>query len=201
MITMNQTKQLLNGGGNVVDADGKKIGSIGQVFADHQTGRPEWVTVTTGRFGGGQSFVPLRDADAAGGDLRVPYSEEKVQGAPRISDSDAHLSEEEEGTLYAYYGESGAEYDTSYGVVDSDAREHEEHYDAVHGGSVTNGEARGGGEQYDAVHGGSDSAALGSEEQRQVGAWTYETGRTRLRRYVVTGEATSTGGKPIPERH
>lgn len=118
MITTDQTQQLLTGGGNVVDNDGSKIGSIGQVYLDDQSGEPEWVTVKTGMFGGGESFVPLREATIDGNDLRVPYDKDKVKGAPRVADADSHLSETEENELYAYYGADGADYDTSYDRTD-----------------------------------------------------------------------------------
>ena len=123
MLDNDKAQHLLTGGGNVIDNDGDKIGSIGQIFLDDESGRPEWVTVKTGLFGGGESFVPLRDAEVAGDDLRVPYEKATVKDAPRISDSDGHLSEDEEETLYRYYGTEGADYDTTYAHdVDSTTR-------------------------------------------------------------------------------
>ena len=38
-------------GRTAVDPDGSKIGEIGQIYLDEQTGQPLWVTVTTGMFG------------------------------------------------------------------------------------------------------------------------------------------------------
>src|SRR5215210_1708417 len=104
MITTEETQQMLTGGGKVLAGDGDKIGSIGQVFLDDQSGQPEWITAKTGMFGGGESFVPLRDAEVSGDDIRVPYDKDKVKDAPRISDADSHLDEQEEATLYEYYG-------------------------------------------------------------------------------------------------
>ena len=49
----------------------------------------------TGLFGGGESFVPLRSSEVSGNDVRVPFDKDKVKDAPRISDSDGRLSEEE----------------------------------------------------------------------------------------------------------
>ena len=172
MITTDQSQQLLSNGGNVVDNDGNKIGNIGQVFLDDQTGQPEWVTTKTGMFGGGESFVPLRHAELTGDDLRVPYDKDKVKDAPRISDSEGHLSEEEEGTLYSYYGENGVDYDSSYDTSsDSDASG-----DVGHDTSSPN----------------TDSAGTRSEEQLNVGTETRETGRARLRKYIVTENVTTT---------
>jgi uncharacterized protein (TIGR02271 family) len=185
MLSTDQAQQLLGGGGNVVDNDGDKIGSIGQIFLDDQTGRPEWVTVKTGMFGGGESFVPLRDSEVTGGDVRVPFGKDKVKDAPRISDSDGHLSEEEEGTLYRYYG-MGADYDASYDTTDTTT-------DTTTGTTTGYADAdRATGAGHDTSGPDTDSAMTRSEEQVRVGTETRETGRARLRKYVVTENVTQT---------
>ncbi len=185
MLTTDQAQQLLTGGGNVVDHDGDKIGSIGQVFLDDRTGNPEWVTVKTGLFGGGESFVPLRDGDVTGHDLRVPYDKDKVKDAPRISDADGHLSEDEESTLYAHYGI--ADDDASY-AGDVDTRRGDDAYT----GEV---DTRGAG--HDTSGPDTDSAMTRSEEQVRVGTESREAGRVRLRKYVVTENVTQT----VPVSH
>ena len=172
MISNEQAQQLLTGGGNVVDNDGDKIGSIGQVFLDDRSGRPEWVTVKTGLFGGGESFVPLRESEIVGDDVRVPYDKDKVKDAPRIADADGHLSEDEEDTLYAYYGITGA--DSTVGGVDTDTR------------TATPGAG------HDTSGPDTDSTMTRSEEQVRVGTETREAGRVRLRKYVVTENVTQT---------
>ena len=88
---------------DVVDVNGNKIGSIGQVYLDDQTGQPSWVTVKTGWFGLKETFVPLEQAVVTEGTITVPYTEEKVKDAPRV-DPDKHLDADEEAQLYAYYG-------------------------------------------------------------------------------------------------
>jgi len=179
MISTDQAQQLLSNGGNVVDNDGNKIGSIGQVFLDDQTGQPEWVTTKTGMFGGGESFVPLRQAELTGDDLRVPYDKDKVKDAPRISDSEGHLSEEEEGTLYSYYGENGADYDTSHDTSSDSVTSEGEYRDPDAGGNDVSGPETG-------------AAMTRSEEQLSVGTETRETGRAKLRKYIVTENVTTT---------
>lgn len=87
----------------VVDIDGNKIGSIGQVYLDDQTGQPSWVTVKTGWFGLKETFVPLDRAEITSGQIKVPFSEEQVKEAPRV-DPDKHLDADEEAELYEYYG-------------------------------------------------------------------------------------------------
>jgi hypothetical protein len=68
------TEQQLNAviGSTAVGPDGK-LGTVGEVYLDDETGRPEWATVRTGMFGTKESFVPLAQADMTGDDLRVPY--------------------------------------------------------------------------------------------------------------------------------
>lgn len=170
MLTTDQAHQLLSRGGNVLDNDGKKIGSIGQVFLDDQSGRPEWVTSKTGMFGGAESFVPIRDAQIDGDDLRVPYAKDKVKDAPRISDSDGRLSPDEEETLYRYYGIEG-DASSEHPAADADR------VDTV--GDDASGPA-------------TDTAMTRSEEQLHVGTETREAGRARLRKYIVTENVTTT---------
>ena len=57
MTNPNDVQQMI--GRTAVDSDGTKIGKIGQVYVDDQTGQPVWATVTTGMFGSRQSFAPL----------------------------------------------------------------------------------------------------------------------------------------------
>ena len=60
-------------GSNVVDSDGDKIGKIEEIYMDAETGKPEWLAVTTGLFGSKVSFIPIAEASDSGGDVRVPY--------------------------------------------------------------------------------------------------------------------------------
>ena len=47
--------------GKVTNTAGDTLGSVGQIYADDQTGEPTWVTVKTGLFGTSESFVPFWD--------------------------------------------------------------------------------------------------------------------------------------------
>jgi uncharacterized protein (TIGR02271 family) len=170
MLNTEQAQQLLSGGGNVLDKHGDKVGSVGQVFLDDESGQPEWITVKTGFFGSGESFVPLRQAEVEGNDVRVPFDKDTVKDAPRISDEDGHLSEEEEETLYDYYGYMSA----------SNAERHDASGDED------------GTEGRDSSDPTGDSAMTRSEEQLHVGTETTQAGRARLRKYVVTENVTQT---------
>ncbi|MFD0341085.1 PRC and DUF2382 domain-containing protein [Streptomyces sp. NPDC127117] len=87
----------------VYDTDGEKVGSVGRVYVDDNTGRPDWITVKTGLFGMKESFVPLAGARRVGSDLHISHPKERVKDAPRV-DADAHLSVAEEEELYKHYG-------------------------------------------------------------------------------------------------
>lgn len=173
------------------DADGEKIGSIGQVYRDDATGRPEWVTVKTGWFGMKESFVPLAGARSDGEGLHVPHAKDVVKDAPRV-DADQHLDSDEEHRLYRHYGLSPA---------------------ASHGNGNGNGKAKGNGKAHrtsvdapgiatgtyvdDRGEGRGKDELVRSEERLRVGTTNEEVGRARLKKVVVTENVTTT----VPVSH
>ena len=44
-------------GRNAVDPQGNKIGSVGQVYLNDETGQPDWITVNAGLFGMKENFA------------------------------------------------------------------------------------------------------------------------------------------------
>jgi uncharacterized protein (TIGR02271 family) len=181
MISTAEVQDLLTNGGTVVDGDGNKIGSIGQVFLDDETSQPEWVTVKTGMFGGAESFIPLADASAAGNEIRVPFQKSKVKDAPRVDDSEGHLDKDEEAELYRYYGLDYSEGRSDSGLPEGDANG-DPSVPPV--GRDTSGPT-------------TDDAMTRSEEQLHVGKERVSTGKARLRKYVVTENVTQT----VPVSH
>ena len=192
--------------GNVVSASGDKIGSVGQVYLDDQTGEPTFVTANTGLFGMSQSFVPLQGARVQDGDLVVDYDKETVKDAPRIDD-DGSLSPEEEDQLYSYYGLGGTGtttdgYDTRTATdanYDADSRTDADTRtttDTGYDAGADESTSRTDDDTYrDADRDKTDSddnAMTLSEERLNVGTQTQETGRARLRKYVVTENVTQT---------
>jgi uncharacterized protein (TIGR02271 family) len=152
----------------VIEANGNKIGGVGQIYLDDQTGEPNWVTVKTGLFGTSESFVPLSGASLSGSDIVV--TKDTIKDAPRV-DPDGRLTPEEEESLYAYYrlggiGNRGADYNQ---YTDREPTE----------GRDTSGPT-------------TDDAMTLSEERLRVGTQTREAGRARLRKYVVTENVTQT---------
>jgi uncharacterized protein (TIGR02271 family) len=169
-------------GTNAVDSDGSKLGKIGQVYLDDQTGRPEWATVSTGLFGTQESFVPLAQAEITDDSLRVPYDKARIKDAPRVDAEQGHLSPDEEAELYRYYG-----------VTDGDAGRTET-TDTAAGRTDT---ARHGTVGHDTSGPTTDSAMTRSEEQLRVGTRQAEVGKARLRKYVVEEQVTQS----VPVSH
>ncbi|MCW2762127.1 MAG: PRC-barrel domain protein [Marmoricola sp.] len=145
--------------------DGEKIGKVGQVFLDDQSGRPEFLTVNTGLFGTSESFVPVEGASVDGDDVTVPFGKDKVKNAPRVDLDDGHLEESDEQRLYEYYNSGYGE----TGVSRGDASE----------GHDTSGPT-------------TDEAMTRSEEHLDVGTTSQAAGRARLRKYVTTENETVT---------
>jgi uncharacterized protein (TIGR02271 family) len=196
MITQENIDTILSRGGNVIGSDGDKIGSIGQIYLDDQTGEPSWVTAKTGLFGTSESFVPLQGADVEGHDVRVPYTKAQVKDAPRI-ESDGNLSPEEEDRLYRHYelGGTGGYTETSgttTGVADTGTRRDNDFVDTDRRDTDYVETGRRDTVGHDTSGPTTDDAMTLSEEQLRVGTERREAGRVRLRKYIVTENVTKT---------
>ena len=175
MISSDQLTSLMDA--DVVGSNGDKIGGVGQVYLDDESGQPAWVTVKTGLFGTNETFVPLADASLEGDVIRVPFDKDRVKGAPNMS-PDGSLSRDEEAELYTYYGVGG--YTTDY--VDTTTTTG--YTDTAVDTDTTVG--------YDTSGPTTDDAMTRSEERLDVGVQRQEAGRARLRKYVVTEQQTVT---------
>ncbi|MEP6851608.1 MAG: PRC and DUF2382 domain-containing protein [bacterium] len=181
-------------GRNVVGSDGDKIGKIGQVYLNDQSGEPEWVTVSTGLFGTKESFVPLQGASATGDDIAVSVSKDVVKGAPNV-DSDGHTDEGEQQALYDYYaghlGSSG--YASSAGSAGYTTGSADGGADlGADGGADGGADYERGTVGHDTSGPTTDDAMTRSEERLRVGTEQVEAGRARLRKYIVTENVTQT---------
>ncbi|WP_100839156.1 PRC-barrel domain-containing protein [Kitasatospora fiedleri] len=88
---------------DVVDQDGKKIGSLENVYVDTATDAPSFATVTVGLPGRHRLvFVPITDAVAGPDYLRVPFGRGDVKNAPSIGTDDV-LTAEQEPEVFAHY--------------------------------------------------------------------------------------------------
>ncbi|MCU8589867.1 MULTISPECIES: PRC and DUF2382 domain-containing protein [Streptomyces] len=193
----------------VYDGDGNKIGDAKHVFFDDMTGRPEWVSVKTGMLGSSESFVPVRDAALVQDHLEVPYGKDQVKGAPTVDvDAGGHLSESEEHRLYDYYG-------INFDSVLSEAERTDDGRWAAGPGTAgaagtvgaaglagtgqagTAAGTTGREDAWDRADMTDESAMTRSEEQMHIGVERRESGRARLRKYVVTEEVQQT----VPVTH
>jgi uncharacterized protein (TIGR02271 family) len=163
-------------GRTMVGSDGEKIGKITEIYEDPQTGKPEWATVSSGLFGTKSNFVPLAGASPDGEDVRAHVTKGQVKDAPGI-EADGELSEPEERRLFEHYN---VPY-TSEGSTTAQGAP------AGDGGTV--GRDTSGPE--------TDEAMTRSEEEVRVGTTQRESGRARLRKYVVTEMVTKT----VPVQH
>jgi uncharacterized protein (TIGR02271 family) len=200
MITTQDVSKVI--GQNAVDSDGSKLGKIGQVYLDDETGRPEWATVSTGLFGTSESFVPLAQAEISGDTLRVPYDKARVKDAPRVDADQGHLSPEEEAELYRYYGVGTTQ--GTQGVATGQTGRNQNETAVPRG---TSGRDVDGDGVFDDVADTAvgrdtsglttDNAMTRSEEQLRVGTQRVEAGRARLRKYVVEEQVSTT----VPVSH
>jgi uncharacterized protein (TIGR02271 family) len=174
---MATTDQILSWRGrDLYDRDGDKIGKIDEVYLDTTTNEPEWALVNTGLFGRKSTFVPLRDAEATGDEVRVAHTKAHVKDAPAI-DPDGQLSENEEAELYRHYDlDESVGNGADRGVAD---------------GRTTRDVERLGGDDDEAGRQSGDGMTR-SEEELNVGTAARETGRARLRKYVETENVTKT---------
>jgi uncharacterized protein (TIGR02271 family) len=183
-------------GSTAVDADGDKIGKVGQVYLNDATGQPEWVAVRTGLFGTRESFAPLYDAQPGDGELRLIVTKQMVKDAPSI-DADENLGESEADALYQHYAD----------CLEPAASQAREGTYAAGNGADYAGTARTGTEDAgpdvpgprgsDVSGPTTDDAMTRSEERLHVGTETVSAGRARLRKYVVTENVTQT----VPVSH
>ncbi|HEX6500943.1 MAG TPA: PRC and DUF2382 domain-containing protein [Micromonosporaceae bacterium] len=174
MIAEQQIPMLLEA--TAYDRAGNKIGKVGQVYIDDHTGQPEWITVNTGLFGTGESFVPVEPVELRGDSVVVPFDKEKVKAAPHVEPSAGHMSEQQEEELFRYYGMTEPGYDVGGGIGDLRPET------AV--GRDVSGPT-------------TDDAMTRSEERLRVGTASQEVGQARLRKYVVTEHVQQT----VPVSH
>jgi len=153
----------------------EKIGTIGQVYLDDMTRRPEWATVSTGLFGRRESFVPLDDAERTDDGVVVPFDKDTIKDAPNVEPDLGHISPEEEAKLDEYYqrraSRSSADTETDTDRDDDD--------DVVYEQYENGGRDR---EEDDLLLGTQSSS--GSAEEAGFAGGTG--GEPRLRRWVET---------------
>ena len=200
-------------------SDGNKIGKVEQVFLDDNTEEVTFVTVNTGLFGTKESFVPADGAQQDGDRLVLPYTKDVIKDAPNV-DADQHLSPAEEEEIYRYYkmnysgnGTSDRDRDRTAGtagLADRDDRyaadtdrnavpatgtagypENDGYADRDRTAGIADVDRdRTGVDRDRDLTDRADNGVVRHEERLHVGKEQRETGRARLRKYVVTENET-----------
>ena len=170
--TMNRTDSAVAQwrGRNAVGDNGDTLGTVEQIYMDTETGKPEWLAVKTGVFGSKLSLIPIAEASETGGGVQVPYDNQQIKNAPAV-EPDGELAREEEANLYRHYGLGYSEASSDSGLPRGNGR------DTL--GHDTSGPT-------------TDDAMTRSEEELRVGKASRESGRARLRKYVVTEQVQQT---------
>ena len=192
MLSENDARQTI--GSTAYSSDGDKLGKVGQLFLDDETGRPEFITVNTGLFGTNETYIPVADATFQGDRLTVPYGKDQVKNAPNVDTADGHLDRPDEQRLYEYYGLQYSSSDSGVGTGRTTDT------DTVVGTGTGTGTDTGVGRTSDVRHTEghdtsgptTDDAMTRSEEHLQVGTTSQEAGRVRLRKYVTTEQESKT---------
>ena len=182
MSTMQKEELLQKRGQDLYDSSGDKIGKIEEIYLDAESNEPEWALVNTGLFGTKRSFVPLRNASPSGDGVTVGFDKDTVKNAPKV-DPDGRLSREEEAELYRHYSLEYSEIDSGSGLSGGGRSD------------VSRGDAdfeTRGSAGHDVSGPNTDDAMTRSEEELTVGKTERETGRARLKKYVVEEEVTQT---------
>ncbi|GGX73389.1 DUF2382 domain-containing protein [Streptomyces minutiscleroticus] len=189
------------------DPAGEKVGKVEEVYVDDRTGRPDWITVTTGLFGMKMTFVPLEGARRDGEGLRLAHTKDTIKEAPRV-DADQHLDADEEQRLYRHYGVSHSGMDAAGGVntnadrsmADSGPKGGPAGLTGAVGTAGTGMANKGRSGMADTGRAGTAGARGGqhpdemvrSEERLEVGKTEDVVGRARLRKVVVTENVVTT---------
>jgi len=197
MLTMTDLDPLLRRHSTLVTDQGDRVGSMGVVYLDDADDEPTWVTVHTGLFGTRESFVPLKGASVRGHDLVVAYPRDLIRNAPSV-ERDGHLSPEEETALYRHYGLRGSVPTTAPDVPTAASSASPAASTASSPAASpmsTHSTAASPAPTFAGTDGRDDGGTpwmIRSEERLRVGTEEYQAARVRLRKYVVTEQATMT---------
>ena len=187
MTDSNRIEDLANA--TAYDVDGDKIGGVQDVYINDTTGQPDFVSVSHGLFGTGDSIVPLRGHSLKDGELHLAFSKDRIKDAPDL-DENGHLTNADQEAFYRHYGLESVEERTTYetgaagagvgaagagaaGAAATDADATGKH----HADAAANTDA--------APAAAADGEMIRSEEQLNVDKQRVESGQVRLRKYVV----------------
>jgi hypothetical protein len=90
-------------GYRVDDVYGARVGTVADIYVDHDTDAPCWILVKMGRFSEAHALLPVRDAVAGSGHVWIPYEKDLIRRAPQIAPG-MPLSQQSERALCTHYG-------------------------------------------------------------------------------------------------
>lgn len=185
MTDSNRIEDLANA--TAYDVDGDKIGGVQDVYINDTTGQPDFVSVSHGLFGTGDSIVPLRGHSLKDGELHLAFSKDRIKDAPDL-DENGHLTNADQEAFYRHYGLESVEERTTYetGAAGAGAAGA-----GAAGAAATDADANGKHRADAAANtdaapaAAADGEMIRSEEQLNVDKQRVESGQVRLRKYVV----------------
>ena len=90
-------------GFRVDDVYGARVGTVQDVYVDHETDSPCWILVKMGRFSDAHALLPVKDVVAGSGHVWVPYEKDLIRRAPQVA-AGMPVTQEREAELCAHYG-------------------------------------------------------------------------------------------------
>lgn len=90
-------------GFRVDDVYGARVGTVQDIYVDHETDAPCWILVKMGRFSDAHALLPIRDAVAGNGHVWIPYEKDLIRRAPPVS-AGMPISQALERALCVHYG-------------------------------------------------------------------------------------------------
>jgi hypothetical protein len=90
-------------GYRVDDVYGARVGTVADVYVDHDRDTPCWLLAKMGRFSDVHALLPVQDAVAGAGHVWVPYEKGMIRRAPQVSPG-MPVAQEREVALCVHYG-------------------------------------------------------------------------------------------------
>ena len=90
-------------GYRVDDVYGTRVGTVEDIYVDHDTDIPCWILVKMGRFSEAHALLPVRDAVVGTGHVWIPYEKDLIRRAPQVA-AGMPLAQETERELCVHYG-------------------------------------------------------------------------------------------------
>lgn len=201
MTTQNNIRDLFNT--TAFDSNGEKLGDVQEVFVDDHSGQPTFVEVKHGLFGMSSSLVPLKGHRLQGEDLQLAFSKDRIKDAPDVN-ADEGLTPEEQNRIFEHYGVAGAQDQNEY-VANN--RRDERHAGTTEAAGVAGTTAAADRDRTDldrdradrdrveadraaTTRAADDNSIVRSEEQLDVQKEQVQSGKARLRKYVVEDKET-----------